>query len=235
MAVSARQALLDHSLKKLEPTGPVIPYAEPGRSQLAPHQLNVFTDRTAADLAAEKFGRPAMGTYVAGVPGPELFGHLLEIPALAPALMLQVNPGSSLETQWFIQKEAFGLCAAWASAISLERAISTNHSGWAEAMRSYQGWLAVLGKADNALVRMNVRDKGEQALIFTAPDLADRFLNGLPNAGGAACKTSAVAGQHLFKFVMKSGAKGFIVNPGSPQPKMFDASVCRQILGLPPG
>lgn len=257
MAASARQALLDHSQKKLEPTAvmralvehddwhvpihaiegssvsaPIV-YAERDRAQLATHQLNVFTDRVAADLAAEKFGRAPMGTYVGGIPGTRLFGSLLKLPALTPALMMQVNPGSPTELQWFVERNAFALCAIWADAIILERTISTTAPGWAEAMNQYPGWLVVLGKTDNAMVRINMREKGEHALIFSAPDLADNFLRGLPNNGGSACKTAAVVGSQLFKFVMKSGARGFIINASSPQTRVFDASACRQILGLP--
>lgn len=255
MAALARQALLDHSQKKLEPSsvmralvehddwyvpvhalldpsiGPRIAYAEPDRAQQAAHQLNVFTDRLAADLAAEKFGRPPMGTYVGRVQGTELFGALLKTPALAAAMMLQVNPGSPTEVQWFIERNAFELCAIWSSAITLERTISTGSAGWAAAMRNYPGWLAVLGKADGALVRINLREKGEHALIFSAPDLADQFLKGLPNDGGAACKTGVVKGDQLFKYVMRSGAKGFVVNASSAQSRVFEASACSLILG----
>jgi hypothetical protein len=257
MGAAALKALVDHSQKRLEPTavmralvqhddwhvpihaltrvptGPVIAYAERDRSQVAPHQLNVFTDRAAADLATEKFGRAPMGTYVGPIEGTELFGNLVKAPALGPALMLQVNPGSPPELQWFVERTAFGLCEIWASAVLLERKIATSASGWDEAMKLYPGWLVVLGKTDNALVRINMREKGEHALVFSAPDLADNFLKGLPNNGGSACKTVAVSGVQLFKFVMKSGVKGFIVNASSAQTRVFDASVCRMILGLP--
>ena len=258
MASSARQALVDHAQKKLEPTAvmraliehddwhvPVhalarsvtesqIVYAEPARSHLAPHQLNVFTDRLAADLAAATFGGPPMGTYVGGVKGIELFSQLLNLPALAPAQMLQVNPGSTTDLQWFVERNAFALCAMWSSAITLERTISSTAAGWAEAMRNYPGWLVVLGKADGGPVRINMRDRGEHSLIFSAPDLADRFLKGLPNSGGSACKTAAMAGDQLFASVMNSGVKGFILNASSTQTRVFDASMCRSILGLPP-
>ena len=76
-----------------------------------------------------------------------------------------------------------------------------------------------------------MREKGEHALIFSAPDLADHFLRGVPNNGGSACKTAAVAGEQLFKFLPKSGAKGFIVNASSAQPRVFEMSACQQILG----
>jgi hypothetical protein len=255
MGASARQALLDHSQKKLEPTAvmralvehdawlapihalvrsptePLIAYADRDRALLATHQLNVFTDREAADLAAEKFGRAPMGTYVTGIHGTELFGNLIKVPALAPALMLQVNPGSPTEVQWFVERNAFALCGIWSNAVLLERAISSSASGWAQAMKLYPGWLVVLGKSDNALVRINMREKGEHALIFSAPDLADNFLKGLPNNGGSACKTVAVTGEQLFKFVEKSGVKGFVVNASSAQTRVFEASVCRLILG----
>ncbi len=257
MGDAALQALLDHSQKKLEPTAvmralvqhdgwyvpihaltrvptdPVIAYAERDRSQVAPHQLNVFTDRAATDLAAEKFGRAPMGTYVGPVQGAELFGNLVKAPALGPALMMQVNPGSPTELQWFVERNAFGLCEIWANAVIMERKIATTAAGWAEAMKLYPGWLVVLGKTDNALVRINMREKGEHALVFSAPDLADNFLKGLPNNGGSACKTVAVAGEALFKFVLKSGVKGFLVNASSPHTRVFDATVCRMILGLP--
>ncbi len=257
MAATARQALLDHAQKKLEPAAvmralvehddwhvPVhalardapyqlIQYAERDRATVAPHQLNVFTDRVAADLAAEKFGRGPMGTYVGGIRGAELFGNLLRVPTLTTALMLQVNPGSATELQWFVERNAFALCAIWSNAIAVERAVTSKDVGWVEAMRGYPGWLAVLGKTDNALVRINMREKGEHALVFTAPDLADNFLRGLPNNGGSACKTSAVLGEQLFRYLLKSGVKGFIVNASSPQTRVFDTSICRTILGLP--
>jgi hypothetical protein len=257
MAPSVRQALLDHSEKKLEPagvmralvehddwyvpihalqrapTGPRIDYVPPGKAQLATHQLNVFTDRDAADWAAAKFGGAPLGSYVGQVAGTELFGNLIIVPALAAAQMMQVNPGSDLELQWFVEPNAFSLCAVWSKAVILERAIAAQASGWADAMRMYPGWLVILGKADNALVRVNVREKGEQALIFSAPDLADRFLAGLPNNGGAACKLAPVAGEQLFAYLLKTAVKGFIVNASSAQPRAFDISACRTILGLP--
>ncbi len=257
MAASARQALIDHSLKKLDApavmralvlhddwhvpihalartaAGPVISYTEPGKSQLATHQLNVFTDREAADLAAEKFGRGPMGPYVGQIPGSELFANLLQVPALSAALMLQVNPGSPTEQQWFVERNAFALCGLWSDAIGLERTISTTAVGWAEAMRKYPGWLLVMGKTDNALVRINMREKGEHALLFTAPDLAEHFLRGLPNNGGSACKTHSAVGETLFKFLIQSAVKGFIVNASTPQTRVFEASACRAILSLP--
>lgn len=257
MASSARQALLNHRQKKLEPaavmralvqhddwhvpihalarpiTDRLITYAE--KPELAAHQLNVFTDRAACDLAAERFGRAPMGIYAGAVKGAELFGNLLAVPALSPALMLQVNPGSPTEEQWFVERAAFPLCAVWANAVGLEQTIGSSSSGWADAMCAYPAWLAVLGKTDNALVRINMREKGEHALIFTAPDLADHFLKGLPNNGGSACKTASVVGEQLFKFLIKSGVKGFIVNASSPQTRVFEASAARLILGLPPG
>lgn len=251
MASPVVQALLDHSQKKLDAAGVMralvehddwhvpshaitrpaadrlIVYAE--KPELAAHQLNIFTDRAAADLAAEKFGRPPMGTYAGGVRGLELFSGLLLMPALAPALMLQVNPGSPIELQWFIERSAFGLCAVWSNAITLERAMGSQ--SWADAMRRYEGWLVILGKADNAVVRMTIRDKGEHALVFSAPDLADNFLRNLPNNGAANCKQSAVDGEHLFKFLLNSGVKGFIVNGNSPQTRVFDVAACRTIMG----
>jgi hypothetical protein len=252
MASAVRQALLDHSQKKLEPLGVMralahhddwhvplhavaappadghIVYAE--KPAVAQHQLNVFTDREAADLAAKKFGGPPMGTYVARVSGVVLFDQLQKLPALSNVLMLQVNPGSAMDEQWFVERSAFGLCEAWANALVLERTIAATGAGWAKAMRQYGAWLAVLGKSDNALVRINMREKGEHALIFTAPDLADHFLKGLPNNGGAACKTSSVPGEQLFKFLGGAGVKGFIVNANSAQTRVFDAEAAKAIL-----
>lgn len=252
MASAARQALLDHSQKKLEPLGVMralanhddwhvplhalptppadgkIVYAD--KATYAQHQLNVFTDRDAADLAAKTFGGGPMGTYVAGVKGVDLFDHLQKVPALQPALMLQVNPGSPIEEQWFVERSAFGLCAAWANAITLERTIAATSAGWSKAMLIYGAWLVVLGKSDNALVRINMRDKGEHALVFTAPDLAEHFLKGLPNNGGAACKTASVPGDQLFKFLGTSSVKGFIVNANSAQTRVFDAGAAKTIL-----
>ena len=201
--------------------------------QLAPHQLNVFTDRAAADLAAVKFGGEPMGVYAAGISGAELFGGLLKVPALEPAQTLQVNPGTPTAEQWFVARDAFGLCGVWSQAVSLERAIAGSTPGWAEAMRAYPAWLAIIGKADNALVRINKPGKGEHALIFTAPDLADHFLKGLPAAQAAACQASPVPGDQLFKFLSASTVKGFVVNANSTQARVFDVSVCRAILGLP--
>lgn len=252
MVSAVRQALLDHSQKKLEPLGVMralaqhddwhvplhavaqppadgrIPYADKGTGAL--HQLNVFTDRAAADLAAQKFGGGPMGTYVAKVSGVDLFDQLQKLPALSNVLMLQVNPGSAMDEQWFVERSAFGLCAAWANAIVLERAIASTAPGWAKAMLQYGAWLAVLGKSDNALVRINMREKGEHALVFTAPDLAEHFLKGLPNNGGSACKTASVPGDQLFRFLGGSGVKGFIVNANSAQTRVFDAEAAKSIL-----
>lgn len=252
MASAVRQALLDHAQKKLEPAGVMralashddwhvplhavavppgegrIVYAE--KFALAQHQLNVFTDREAADLAASRFGGGPMGVYLPKVSGAVLFDSLQKLPALHPVLMMQVNPGSPTEEQWFVERAAFGLCEAWANALGLERAIASTAPGWAKAMLGYGAWLAVLGKTDNALVRINMREKGEHALIFTAPDLAEHFLKGLPNNGGAACKTASVPGNQLFKFLDGSGVKGFVVNANSAQTRVFDVGTAKTIL-----
>ena len=249
----ARQALADYAQQKLDadavmraliehddwhvpvhalgraPPQPVIVYAQP--FQVAPHQLNVFTDRAAADLAAVKFGGEPMGVYSPGVSGAELFSGLLTVRALDPVQTVQVNPGTVVAEQWFVSRDAFGLCGVWCQAILLERTIAAASSGWTEAMRTYPAWLAIIGKADNALVRINKPGKGEHALIFTAPDLAAHFLRGLPPAQAAACHASPVPGDQLFAFLAASTVKGFVVNPNSAQAKVFDASLSRTILG----
>jgi hypothetical protein len=250
----ARQALLEYSQQKVDADAvmrallehddwhvpvhalgrnvvdPLIVYAPQG--QLAPHQLNVFTDRAAADLAAEKFGREPMGVYTPGISGVELFGNLLKTPALEPAQTLQVNPGTATAEQWFVARDAFGLCGVWAQAIDLERSIASSSSGYAEKMRAYPAWLAVIGKADNALLRINKPNKGAHAMIFTAPDLADAFLKSLPAAQAAAFQASPAPGDQLFRFLMTSTLQGFVVNGHSAQARLFDVSACRLILGL---
>ncbi len=249
----ARQALVDYSQAKLDADAvmraliehedwhvpvhalarsvvdQVIIYAQ--QFKVAPHQLNVFTDREAADQAAVKFGGEPMGVYAAGISGTELFGGLLKVPALEPAQTLQVNPGTATAEQWFVARDAFGLCGVWCQAIALERAITASSAGWTEAMRTYPAWLAIIGKTDNALVRINKPGKGEHALIFTAPDHSAHFLKGLPAAQASACQASPVPGEQLFPFLAASSVKGFVINANSTQARVFDSSVCRAILG----
>jgi hypothetical protein len=249
----ARQALLDYSQQKVDADAVMraliehedwhVPVHSLARSvvdqliiyaqqfKVAPHQLNVFTDRAAADLAAVKFGGEPMGVYAAGIAGVELFGGLLKVPALEPAVTVQVNPGTPTAEQWFVARDAFGLCGVWSEAIKLERAIGATSPGWASAMGSYPAWLAIIGKPDNALVRINKPGKGEHALIFTAPDLADTFLKSLPPAQAAACQASPVPGAQLFRFLAASTVKGFVVNAHSSQARVFDISLCRELLG----
>ena len=252
--MSARQALLDFAQKKVEASAVMralvehddwqVPIHALNRQvvdglviyakefQLAPHQLNVFTDRAAADLAATQFGGAPMGIYATSIKGVEIFGSLLEVPALAQVKTLQVNPGSSTAEQWFVGNDAFGLCKVWTQAIGLERVIATSAPGYADAMRQYPGWLCILARSDKSLVRVNKPNAGEHAFIFTAPDLAAHFLESLPNGQGTTCDATTVKGEELFKFLMTANLKGFVINGNSPQARMVGIEACGPILGL---
>jgi hypothetical protein len=176
-------------------------------------RLAVFTTRHAADQAAQAWGGAAMGVYGGGIRGVELFGTL-ERPALAAATELVVDAASGQERMWFIKRSGFRLSAAWAGAVRLERELERFEASTFAALKAAQGLWVPMAKSDQTLVQLET-DTGPHALVFTAPDRYEAFLEQLgPRADQV--KPTVVDGAQLFPFLLGTKLSGVLVNARIP-------------------
>ena len=172
--------------------------------------LLVFTDRAAMDVGAQKVGHKAMGLYGRKVKGTALFGQL-ERPALAKVKELVVNAGSPQEQSWFIKRDGFVMCGAWADAVKCERNLLDEQADVFATLREYEGFWVAIAKVDQTMVQASVPNKGQCVFVFTAPDKYQQFLNGLGERASQVASI-VVPGTKLFAFLLTTKVDGFVLN-----------------------
>lgn len=184
---------------------------------LPAEKLLVFTDRASMDQAVEKVGHKTLGIYAGKIKGRELFGRL-ERPQLSKIKELLVNPGVATERQWFVERPNFGLCAAWADAVSLERGILEPSGDMFSKLGNYEGFWVAIAKSDQTLVQVPYEGNAAYVFVFTAPDRYQQFVKSLGER--ASQVTSAVLpGKKLFPFLLGTKIDGMLLNGRMPFPR----------------
>jgi hypothetical protein len=179
-------------------------FADPEQNQV----LNVFTDHESALLADGL----AIGVYGGPVPG-----HRLMAALDARLVSLIVNPASPREHQWYIAAGGFEIAVTWATAISVERALSARGNGPVPAaeLLSHRYQL-LLEQSTHALAQVYLPDiDGAVAVSFTAADRVEEFVASLPMQARPLADITVVDGRQLFDMMRGMGAAGLVINAGS--------------------
>lgn len=191
-----------------------------------PGSLLLFTDRAAADVAAQK---AQLGPYVSPVLGSLLFRALP-----AGFKEVSINPGLPREQGWWMADDALQLAQLWGSAIALEQALSGSRKDAAlvEELLDFPGFIAFDNAQGNIVTAVGAAGLRNPALLFTAIDCAEVARARL-GPQGSALKQVAISGARLFLAFASFGIDGFLVNPFGPGPvKVLDAELCRSLAEL---
>ena len=193
-------------------------------SKVPANKLFLFTDRAAAQAGAAKV---QLGPYVMPVHGARLFAAL-------PARFdeLHVNPASPQEQCWYMAGDALPLGALWGKAIDLERVMAGKTEGnLLELLLDFPGFTSFSTPPSGAIATaVGAAGLKNPAMVFTAPDCADKVLGSLGEPGKA-LKRVVTSGAELFGAYPRLGIDGVVFNPMGPGPvKVLDDAICRQIV-----
>ncbi len=181
---------------------------------LPPGRLLVFS---ALEYTAHAVAQGAhLGAYANGLKGVDLFGAI----DTAPYQRLNVNPNAPTNETFFLGADAFGLVKLWASAVALERVLATVRQfllpSMAEALQRFPAYQALIDASSGNVITL--KDQGNRAVVFTAPDCGSAFLAKLPEAARASTKLVTVAGDRLFPFLVDQKVGGAVFNAVGPGP-----------------
>lgn len=192
-------------------------------TRVAANKLYLFTDRAAADAAAAKV---QLGPYVMPVHGARLFAAL-------PGGFneLHVNPASPQEQCWFMGGEALALGALWGQAVDVERVMTGKAEGnLLELLLSFRGFTTFSTQTGAIATAVGAAGLENPAMVFTAPDCADKVLASLGERGKT-LKRVVSSGEQLFSAFPRLGVDGLLFNPMGPGPaKVLNEEICRQIV-----
>jgi hypothetical protein len=192
-------------------------------SRVAANKLYLFSDRGAAEAAAAKV---QLGPYVMPVHGARLFAALP-----ADFNELHVNPASPQEQCWFMGGEALALGALWGQAVDLERVMTGKSQGdLLELLFSFRGFTTFSTQTGAIATAVGAAGLKNPAMVFTAPDCADKVLASLGEQGKT-LKRVVSSGEQLFSAFPRLGVDGLVFNPMGPGPgKVLNEELCMQIV-----
>lgn len=192
-------------------------------SRVPPQKLYLFTDRGAAEAAAEKI---QLGPYVMPVHGARLFAALP-----AGFTELHVNPASPQEQCWFMGGDALPLGALWGQAVDVEQVMTGKREGnLLEMLLAFPGFTSFSTASGAIATAVGAGGMKNPAMVFTAPDCADTVLEKLGEQGKSLTRV-VTGGEQLFGAYPKLGIDGLLFNPMGPGPaKVFGDELCKQIV-----
>lgn len=188
------------------------------RTTAPPGELWLFSDDEHGQRAAAS-GR--LGTFVAGVPGTQVFRHLDKV------TRIDINPGNPKTSHFFfdINEQNRGFFDLFARAVILEKQLARTSLEDPEvilALRSYDGYTVLGGAAGHAM--LNAMGLTKALLAWTAPDRMASFHQAV--TAPPELTRQSVTGAELFGSVGAMGAGGIILNPFEPDARAIPLEMC---------
>jgi hypothetical protein len=176
-------------------------------------ELWLFTDEAHARRAGQKVS--GLGAYAGAFDGVRVFGALDR--SLAT---VRINPLTSVETSWVIERAAVPLARAWARGVALERRIvARTQPGGADrlaaALRAHDALAVLVRPGGTLMTATGAAGFRNPALAFTTADCAHALL---ADAHAHGLHLSTLDGRSLLAAVREGGHDGLIFNLRGPGP-----------------
>lgn len=188
----------------------------------------LFTDDEAARAAVAQGA--ALGPYAARLLGCTLFEALeCELSAV------KVNPGSDPSQAWTVPQDTIRVAKSWARAVALERELASaatpTHPLLLRRLRRYLGYQILLHPNQSIVTAPGHGGYANPAVLFTAPDCADRCLAQMPLEAAHRLTRLTVIGEDLFQQMPLQGVDGMVFNPLGPgATATLPVSVCAAVM-----
>ncbi len=197
-------------------------------TRLPPGEAWLFTDGEAAQAALA--GGAELGPYAGRLVGCTLF-EALECEMTG----VKVNPGSDPAHALSIPQDTIRIAKSWARAVAvereLERAPSPTHPPLLARLRRYLGYEILLHPNHAIVTAAGFGGFDRPAVVFTAPDCAERCLAAMPLELARRLLRIPVVGEDLFAQMVGQDVDGLVFNPVGPaRPCVLPVSVCASVL-----
>ncbi|MEM6957780.1 MAG: hypothetical protein AAF645_18945 [Myxococcota bacterium] len=176
-------------------------------------ELWVFTEAATATHASQSGTR--LGTYVAGIPGIELFGALKE-----RAKALRINPGGYAEDELHLAPESYETLGEWASGVAVERVIPYGEGGLSaaaiERLRAHHHFHLPLFEDGRMISKAGHGGFEQPGVVCVTPDAYDNFEAAIGDELRAQLTRQVIGADALALHLRKQKIDAVYFNPMGP-------------------